>query len=40
MFLYMFWFVYLDVFVCNILEIEEGVFGNLKYFEYFDVLFN
>lgn len=32
--------VYLDVSACNILEIEEGAFGNLKYLEHLDVSFN
>lgn len=40
MFLYTPRLVYLDVSACNILEIEEGPFGNLKYLEHLDVSFN
>lgn len=32
--------VYLGVSACNILEIEEGAFENLKYLEHLDVSFN
>lgn len=32
--------VYLVLSACNILEIEEGAFGNLKYLEHLDVSFN
>lgn len=40
MFLYTPRLVYLDVSACNILEIEEGAFGELKYLEHLDVSFN
>lgn len=40
MFMYTPRLVYLVLSACNILEIEEGAFGNLKYLEHLDVSFN